>query len=147
MTREETIKVLAVLKSNYSDQLKTLQAADAEGMINGWQAQFGLIPYSVMIIAINRYSSKSRFFPKFCDIFEELRQLKSEAETMMYYHKLATIGVIGFQGEVKKIGTQLDDYTLAQVNLILNACSPKNTEAKPLAELISDSKRFLELNE
>ena len=59
MTREEAIKVLAILKAAYPNSYRGMTKEEAHGTVAVWAAQFASMPASVVMIAINKKISKN----------------------------------------------------------------------------------------
>lgn len=75
MTREETIKVLAILKAAYPNSYKNMTKDEANGTVAIWSMQFSTIPVEVVMIAINKLISTSPFPPAICEVKEKIRGL------------------------------------------------------------------------
>ena len=75
MTREETIKVLAILKAAYPNSYKNMTKDEANGTVAVWSMQFASIPVEVVMIAINKLISTSTFPPAICEVKDKIRGL------------------------------------------------------------------------
>ena len=75
MTREETIKVLAILKAAYPNSYKNMTKEEANGTVAVWSMQFSNIPVEVVMIAINKLISTSTFPPAICEVKDKIRGL------------------------------------------------------------------------
>lgn len=146
MTRQEAIQILSVLKAAYPNSYKGMTKDEAQGTINIWATQFYSIPYSVVMIAINKIISTSTFPPSIGEVKSKIRGLYWEAWDMLYQHENATVGQrIG--DEVIKHGKALDEKTLATVKQILEVCEPMRTqrEIEPsLSDLLTGYNAFLQ---
>lgn len=132
MTREETIKVLAILKAAYPASYKGMTKQEANGTVMVWATQFANVPGEVVLIAIQKLISSSTFPPSISEVKSKLRGLYWESWHIINSHK---------QGiEV------LDEQTLARTEAIMNACSHFNNSASTepaLAELMGGVQRYL----
>ena len=63
MTRDETTKVLALLKAAYPNSYKGMTKEEAMGTISIWTMQFESVPVDIMLMAINRLISNKPFPP------------------------------------------------------------------------------------
>lgn len=125
MTKDEAIKILAILKAAYPNAYKGMTREEATGTIGVWAIQFAKIPYFIVSLAVNRAIGQSSFSPSIYEVKEQLKKLYREAEGMMLNHKTATVGVIYADGDDPLIyGTPLDEKTLAAVNEIMRVCAP-----------------------
>lgn len=68
MTREETIKVLAILKAAYPNSYKNMSKEEASGTVAIWTMQFAEIPVELVMIAVNKLISTSPFPPAICEV-------------------------------------------------------------------------------
>lgn len=87
MTREETIKILAILKAAYPNSYKNMTKEEASGTVTVWTMQFANIPAEVVMLAINKLISTSPFPPAICEVKEKLGGLYWEAWEALEEHK------------------------------------------------------------
>lgn len=79
MTREETIKILAILKAAYPNSYKNMSKEEANGTVTVWAMQFATIPADVVMIAINKLISTSPFPPAISEVKKRISGLYWEA--------------------------------------------------------------------
>ena len=79
MTREETIKILAILKAAYPNSYKNMTKDEANGTVTIWAMQFANIPADVVMIAINKLISTSPFPPAICEVKEKIKGMYWES--------------------------------------------------------------------
>lgn len=140
MTREEAIKILAVLKAAYPNSYKGLTKDEANGIVSVWATQFVNIPYIVVSLAVNKIISNNTFPPSISEVKDKIQTLYCEARSMLDNHKLATEGLqlseyAGkdengkpiYEYETVYSGKKLDDKTLARVQEIIKTCEPMRT--------------------
>lgn len=127
MTREETIKLLAILKAAYPNSYKGMTKEEANGTITVWAIQFANIPSNIVMIAINKIISDSPFPPSISEVRDKIRGLYYEAQEMLREHEYATEGLPKFSDDPNEepvyIGTPLDAQTLATVKQIIDVTS------------------------
>ena len=132
MTREETIKVLAILKAAYPNSYKGMTKDEANGVITVWSVHFSNIPLNIVMIAINKIISASKFPPTISDVRDALRGLYYEAAVMLRQHEDATTpfkwNPDDPNEEPEYWGTPLDEKTLATVKEIIKITSPMRGE-------------------
>ena len=72
MTREETIKVLAILKAADPNSYKNMSKEEANGTVAVWAMQFATYPAELVMIAINKLISSSPFPPAICEVKDKI---------------------------------------------------------------------------
>ena len=112
MTRDETIKVLAILKAAYHNSYRGMTKEEANGTVAVWAAQFGNIPASVVMIAVNKLISTNTFPPSINEVKERIRGLYWECWGMLNEHK--------------RFG-RYDERTVAQLKEIMDIVEPMRT--------------------
>lgn len=144
MTRDETIKLLSILKAAYPNSYKGMTKEEANGMIAVWTVHFAKVPANVVFIAVNKIISESPFPPAISEVKTKLRGLYYEATEMLRNHEYATVGLPRITDDLNEetvyIGKALDAQTLATVQEIIRVTDPmrKNSSNEtPLSELIS----------
>ena len=139
MTRDETIKLLSILKAAYPNFYKDMSRDTANGTINIWASQFAKYPASVVMIAVNKLISLNTFPPSINEVKEKIRSLYWEAWDMKRSHEQAL-------DPDCRIGKLLDEKTLATVNDILRVCEPMRTQQQlepSLSELLNGFSGYL----
>lgn len=68
MTRDETIKMLAILKAAYPNSYKGMTKDEANGMIAVWTMQFADMPADIVLMALNKLISTSQFPPAISEV-------------------------------------------------------------------------------
>lgn len=79
MNREETIKLLALIKVAYPTAYRDMDNTTKNATVNMWMATFPKVPYNVMEMAFNHFRLVSKFPPTVADITEELKTLYYKA--------------------------------------------------------------------
>lgn len=132
MTREETIKVLAILKAAYPNSYRGMTKEEAHGTVAVWAAQFAAVPVSVVMIAVNKIISKNTFPPSINEVKDEIRGLYWETWQALDDHKR------GFK--------TLDDKTVAALEEIMRIVEPmrcRSTNEPTLLELLEGYSGYL----
>lgn len=75
LTREESIKLLALIKVAYPTAYKDMDKDSKLATVNMWQMSFPTVPYIIMEMAFERFRRKSKFPPTVAEMVEELRDL------------------------------------------------------------------------
>jgi hypothetical protein len=110
VTVEETLKIFAVLKANYSNFFKSMSRIDAEAMVNLWAEMFEDEPYEVVGMAIKSYiaSDVNGYPPNVGIIKEQMRKLTkteglTEQEAVNLITKACRNGNYGAKEEFDKL--------------------------------------------
>lgn len=130
MTRQEALKILAVLRVAYPNSYRGLGEDMASAMAGLWTSQFANMPYSVVSLAVERLISKSTFPPTIAEVNDELRSLWAEATTLLSMHEQSY--------EWEMLEHRLNESTVKTLKTIEEATSPMRSGKYevPLAELI-----------
>lgn len=83
MTREETIKMLAILKAAYPSSYKGMTKEEANGTIAIWTMQFADMPADIVLMALNKAISTSQFPPAISEVKKKISHLHWEAYEMI----------------------------------------------------------------
>ena len=132
MTREEAIKVLAILKAAYPNSYRGMTKEEAHGTVAVWAAQFANMPASVVMIAVNKIISKNTFPPSINEVKDEIRGLYWETWEELDFHRR------GFK--------VLDDKTVAALEEIMRIVEPmqsRSTNEPTLLELLEGYSGYL----
>lgn len=125
MTREETIKLLAILKAAYPNSYKGMTKEEANGTIATWQLHFAKMPANVVFIALNQIISVNQFPPTISEVRKKIRNLYAEAVVMLRSHEDSKLEFVYNDGtpqeEVVRMGEPLDDKTVAVLKQIVAA--------------------------
>lgn len=131
MTREETIKILAILKAAYPNSYRNMSKEEANGTVAIWSMQFAQFPAEVVMFAVNKLISSSPFPPAICEVKDKIRG--------MYWE------VWGILAENKQHHTLTAEQE-AKFQKILDAVEPLrssyNTEPS-ITELMGGNSQFL----
>ncbi len=79
MNRQETIKILSLLKAAYPNSYKGLSKEEANGTVFVWSNQFSNISATVVLIAVNKLIATSTFPPSISEVKEKIRSMYWEA--------------------------------------------------------------------
>lgn len=108
MTREETLKIMSVLKAAYTAFYKDMKRSEAEGIVNLWASMFIDDPYEVVAAAVKAHIAKDTkgFPPNIGAIKDAIVQLTkpqelgmSELEAWSRVRKAVSNGIYGAQKE------------------------------------------------
>lgn len=144
MTKDESIKILAVLKTAYPNGYKSTNEEEIIGIINLWCSQFSDIPYWLVSMAVNNCISSSKYPPSIFEVKEKIKGLYFQAQDMFnYHHKALRIkenpALDPFK--IETMAKELDENKLKVVKAIIDICTPiyKNglNNEKTLDELIT----------
>lgn len=110
MTVDETLKVFAVLKANYTNFYKSMSRTDATAVVNLWAEMFADVDYSLIGAAVKAYiaTDTKGFPPNVGQINEQIRKLTSkeqmtEQEAVSLILKATRNGLYGAKEEFDKL--------------------------------------------
>lgn len=75
MTREETIKLLALIKVAYPSAYRDMDKENKLATVAMWHASFSCVPYAVMELAFERYRGRNRFAPSVAEMADEVKDI------------------------------------------------------------------------
>lgn len=84
MTKQETIKLLALIKVAYPSAYNDMDETSKKATVNMWQVTFPDVPYVIMEMAFNRFRMASKFPPTIAEMCVELKHLHYKAEEYVY---------------------------------------------------------------
>lgn len=87
MTREEAIKVLAILKAAYPNSYRNMSKEEASGTVMVWQTQFANIPAEMVMAAVNKLISTSTFPPSIAEVKDKIRGMYWEVWGILEKHR------------------------------------------------------------
>lgn len=132
MTREESIKILAILKAAYPNSYRNMSRDEANGTVMVWQTQFANIPAEMVMIAVNKLISTSTFPPAISEVKDKIRSMYWEVWEILNRHRQHPF---------------LSPDQEAMYNQMFSICESMRNEGRQepaLVELIGESKFFLE---
>jgi hypothetical protein len=104
MNREESIKLLALIKVAYPTAYKDMDKETKLATVNMWQTTFPSVPYQIMEMAFNRFRMTSKFPPTVAEMAEELVSVHYQAlEGAMECHAIGDKDGIKLYSEVMRI--------------------------------------------
>ena len=116
MDRNETVKILTVLKAAYPHSFKDLPRRDAEAMIDLWQKMFETEPYTNVNAAVSALiaTRKEGFTPTIGEVKERLAFAKEQASGALseqaawaLVEKACRNGLYGYQKEFEKLPAEV----------------------------------------
>lgn len=84
MTKEETLRVLAILKAAYPSSYNGMTKREAEGTVAVWSMQFADIPGDIVLMAVQKLISTNKFPPAISEVKEKIGAIHWEAQEMIY---------------------------------------------------------------
>lgn len=79
MTREDTVKILSILKAAYPSFYKGLSKEEALAVINLWSMHLGGIPLDIISIAVSKLIATSTYPPTIAEVKSKLHGMYAEA--------------------------------------------------------------------
>lgn len=84
MTKDETLRVLAILKAAYPASYSGMTKREATGTVAVWFTQFADVPVDIVLMAVQKLISTSKFPPAISEVKSKIGSLHWEA-----YEKLS----------------------------------------------------------
>ena len=107
MTREESIKLLALIKVAYPAAYKDMDDATKRATVAMWHSTFVKVPYPIMEMALETFRRKSKFPPTVAEMYDEFKNL--------YYKSFEDLFVAKLGG---------DDAAAKRCKYVMSATSP-----------------------
>lgn len=108
MTREETIKVLAILKAAYPASYRNMSRDEANGTVMIWATQFARDPAQVVMMAVQKLIATNTFPPSISEVKSKIRSMYWEADGKLLLHYCGNV--------------QMPDSELKATEAIRDAC-------------------------
>ena len=89
MTREESIKLLALIKVAYPTAYKDMDDATKRATVAMWHSTFQNVPYPIMEMAFEAFRRKSKYPPTVAEMFDEIKGLYYQSFEDLFKAKLA----------------------------------------------------------
>lgn len=84
MTKEETLRVLAILKAAYPSSYSGMTKREANGTVAVWYMQFADIPVDIVLMAVQKLISTNKFPPAISEVRNKISSIHWEASEMLY---------------------------------------------------------------
>ena len=79
MTKEETLRVLAILKAAYPSSYNGMTKREAEGTVGVWYMQLADVPVDIVLMAVQKLISTNKFPPAISEVKDKLTSIHWEA--------------------------------------------------------------------
>ncbi|MBQ9557645.1 MAG: hypothetical protein IJU94_03470 [Clostridia bacterium] len=83
MTRDETIKLLAILKAAYPTAFRAMSRETAEAMLALWSDELAPYPSDVVTKAARRFIRRSKFMPCVSELLRQVWETAVDMRTFM----------------------------------------------------------------
>lgn len=83
MTKEETLRVLAILKAAYPASYNGMTKREANGTVAVWSMQFNDVPVEVVLMAVQKLISTNKFPPAISEVKAKIGSIHWEAYEML----------------------------------------------------------------
>ncbi len=104
MNREESIKLLALIKVAYPAAYKDMDKETKLATVNMWQTTFPYVPYPIMEMAFNRFRMASKFPPTVAEMATELVNVHHQAtEEALIAHSIGDDENLRLYREIMRI--------------------------------------------
>lgn len=87
MNKQETVKLLALIKVAFPTSYRDMDDATKKATVNMWASSFPEVPYQLMEQAFNHYRMRNKFPPTVAEMVEELGHIYYQALECANIHK------------------------------------------------------------
>lgn len=91
MTKDETLKILSILKAAYPGSYNGMSKKEAAGTVAVWCIQFSDVPWEIVLMALNKAISTSKFPPTISEVKAKLSGIHWEAYEAIRQNELDQI--------------------------------------------------------
>lgn len=79
MTKKEAVQILAILKAAYPSSYNGMTKEEASGTVAVWAMQFADMPVDIVMMAIQKMISCSKFPPSISEVKQKIQSIHWEA--------------------------------------------------------------------
>ncbi len=79
MTKKEALQILAILKAAYPSSYNNMTKEEASGTVAIWAMQFAEMPVDIVMMAIHKLISTSKFPPSVAEVKDKIKAIHWEA--------------------------------------------------------------------
>lgn len=83
MTKKEALQILAILKAAYPSSYNNMTKEEASGTVAIWAMQFADMPVDIVMMAIHKLISTSKFPPSVAEVKDKIKSIHWEAYDMI----------------------------------------------------------------
>ena len=87
MTKDETLKVLAILKAAYPSSYNGMTKREANGTVAVWCMQFADMPGDIVLMAVYKLISTNKFPPSISEVKDKIQSIHWEAYEVLRENK------------------------------------------------------------
>lgn len=84
MTKKEALQILAILKAAYPHSYNGMSEKEAIGTVTVWSTQFSDVSASIVMMAVNKLISTSKFPPSIAEVKAKIGKIHWEAYDVLY---------------------------------------------------------------
>ena len=94
MTKKEALQILAILKAAYPSSYNNMTKEEASGTVAIWAMQFAGMPVDIVMMAIHKLISTSKFPPSVAEVKEKIKSIHWEAYDVITMHKDLPVDIV-----------------------------------------------------
>ena len=83
MTKQEAARILTILKAAYPATYRNITDNEAKGTIALWAAEFRIVPFEAVAMALKNLIKTSKFSPTIAEVYKEVKGLYWEASMQL----------------------------------------------------------------
>lgn len=120
MNKNETIKIMQVLKTKYPKYLQTFSREEKVKLLDTWKTEFSEVPYDTVLQALNKHRNK--YFPLPSEVKGYISEMRyeQEEESDPEFVEVYREAIMQFQEEWRKTGVLPSTKTLEKVRKRFN---------------------------
>lgn len=115
MTKKDALKILAILKAAYPHSYNGMSEEEALGTATVWYTQFANLSANIVLMAVNKSISTSKFPPSIAEVNEKIASIYWEAYEAITKHYLTPYLSDDALKVYKRIYEETSDYKYSKM--------------------------------
>lgn len=116
MTKDETLRVLAILKAAYPSSYNGMTKREANGTVAVWCTQFADVPVDIVLMAVQKLISTNKFPPAISEVKDKIGSIHYEAYEMLYSSNIRELLSDEAKMQYQRIYDATKDFKLARMS-------------------------------
>ncbi len=114
MTKKEAVQILAILKAAYPASYNNMTKEEASGTVAVWTMQFADMPVDIVMMAIHKLISTSKFPPTVAEVKRKIETIHWEAYETLENHNRMPFLSDEAKAQYKRIYDLTTDYKMGK---------------------------------
>lgn len=115
MTKEETLRVLAILKAAYPASYNNMTKREANGTVAVWCMQFADVPVDIVLMAVQKLISTNKFPPAISEVKSKIGSIHWEASEKLYSFNAGELLSEEEKAQYKRIYDATQDFKMSKM--------------------------------